>query len=228
MKKTWVACGVAGLVAIAGTALSMGSATALAPPAPRPPTPPGRTAPPAGTAPTTTTPTTAGGLTSSTTTNGVTITISGGHETDARDGGRPVVLVAAALGVPTEVFRTAFSGVTPSRTGGPTEAEAQANKAALLRVLAPYGITNERLDAVSNYYRYLGSAGQMWTTTLATATATVVNGRVTGITITNPGAGYSSTPTVTVTGAGSVTATATVTYTTDFATNGSISAITIR
>lgn len=222
MKKTWVACGVAGLVALVGTALSMGSAAALAPPAPRPP------APPAGTAPVTTNPTTAGGLTSSTTTNGVTVTISGGHETDARDGGRPVVLVAAALGVPTEVFRTAFSGVTPSRTGGPTEAEAQANKAALLRVLAPYGITNDRLDTVSNQYRYMGSAGQMWTNTLATATATVVNGRVTGITITNPGSGYSSTPTVTVTGAGSVTATATVTYTTNFATNGSISAITIR
>lgn len=156
------------------------------------------------------------------------MTISGGHDTDPRDDGRPVVLIAAALGVPTEVFRTAFSAVTPARGAEPSPAQVQANKAALLRVLAPYGITNVRLDLVSNQYRYNGSAGQMWPTTAATATATVVNGRVTGFTITNPGNGYSSAPTITVTGAGSVIATATVAYTTSFATNGSLSAITLR
>jgi hypothetical protein len=158
------------------------------------------------------------------------VVISGGFNTDPQDNGRPVVLIAAALGVPTEVFREAFSGVTPAGAdGGPSSALAQRNKAALLKVLAPYGITNERLDEVSNYYRYNGSKGQVWSRTLATATATVTDGIVTGVTITNPGAGYSSNPIITVMGpSGKVTATATLSYTTDFKTNGSISAITIN
>lgn len=239
MKKLGIAA-VGALVALAATTITISAAVgAPAPPSAKPGLPPARTGTPlapGGTATSTTAPTggatsASGSLSSSTTTDGVTITISGGHETDVRDGGRPVVLIAAALGVPTEVFRTAFSGVTPAGpgSGGPTETEAQANKAALLQVLAPYGITNEKLDQVSNYYRYMGSAGQLWKNTLATAKATVVNGRVTGITIVNPGAGYSSAPKITITGAtGTVTATATVRYTTDLATNGSISAITVR
>jgi hypothetical protein len=226
MKKLVATAALGTLVALAATTMTIG--TAVGAPA-KPGPPPARTGTPP--APGGTATSTAASLSSSTTTDGVTVTISGGHETDVRDGGRPVVLIAAALGVPTEVFRTAFSGVTPAGpgSGGPTEAEAQANKAALLRVLAPYGITNEKLDQVSNHYRYMGSAGQMWKNTLATAKATVVNGRVTGITIVNAGAGYSSAPKITITGVtGTVTATATVRYTTDFATNGSISAITIR
>src|SRR5215218_7061953 len=74
------------------------------------------------------------------------ITFSGGHETDPRDHGRPVVLVAAALGVTPDVFRTAFRGVTPARNGRPSPQQARSNKDALMRVLKPYGITNERLD----------------------------------------------------------------------------------
>jgi hypothetical protein len=159
------------------------------------------------------------------------VVISSGFDTDPQDHGRPVVLIAAALGVPTEVFREAFSGVTPADqgSGGPTSEEAQKNKAALMKVLAPYGITNERLDEVSNYYRYNGSKGETWKTTKATATAIVTNGVVTGVKITNAGSGYSSNPTVTVNGPkGKITATATVVYTKDFKTNGSISAITIK
>jgi hypothetical protein len=38
----------------------------------------------------------------------VPVTFSGGHETDPQDRGRPVVLVAGALGVKPEVFRKAF------------------------------------------------------------------------------------------------------------------------
>jgi hypothetical protein len=159
------------------------------------------------------------------------VVISGGFNTDPQDHGRPVILIAAALGVPTEVFREAFSGVTPADqgSGGPTSEEAQKNKAALLKVLAPYGITNERLDEVSNYYRYNGSKGETWKTTQATATAIVTNGVVTGVKITNAGSGYSSNPTITVNGPkGKITATATVVYTKDFKTNGSISSITIK
>jgi hypothetical protein len=160
----------------------------------------------------------------------VSVVISGGFDTDPQDKGRPVVLIAAALGVPTEVFRDAFRGVTPARSGSePSSEQAQRNKAALLKVLAPYGVTNDRLDAVSNYYRYNGSKGEIWSRVQASATATVTNGVVTGVTITNSGAGYTSSPTVTITGPqGKLTATAKLSYTKDFKTNGSISAITIN
>lgn len=151
--------------------------------------------------------------------------ISGGLETDPVDNSRPVVLIAAALGVPTEVFREAFSGVHPSTDGEPTGAEAQANKAALLEVLGPYGISNDQLDTVSNHYRYLASAGELWPHTDATAIATVVDGVVTGIEIVSAGSGYSSVPTITL--SNGQTATAELFYGTDFATNGSISAITV-
>lgn len=158
----------------------------------------------------------------------VTVTISGGYETDPRDKGRPVALIAAALGVPEDVFREAFSHVTPAGAGQePSPEQAQQNKAALMSVLGPYGVTNERLDEVSNYYRYNGSAGETWPRTQATARAVVENGVVTSVVITNPGSGYSSTPIVTITGMGTISAVATVSYTTYFATNGSITAITL-
>src|ERR1700712_1137682 len=77
----------------------------------------------------------------------VSVTIVGGLETVAGDNGRPIVLVAGLLGVAPAVFRTAFSGVTPADPAlGPTTAEAQRNKSALLSVLSPYGITNAELD----------------------------------------------------------------------------------
>ncbi|HEY1012511.1 MAG TPA: hypothetical protein VGE07_07365, partial [Herpetosiphonaceae bacterium] len=129
------------------------------------------------------------------------VTISGGYETDPRDRGRPVALIAAALGVPEEVFREAFSHVTPAGAGSePSEAQARQNKAALMSALAPYGVTNERLDEVSNYYRYNGSAGELWPHAPAAAEAIVADGKVTGIRITDPGAGYTSAPTVTIAG----------------------------
>jgi hypothetical protein len=167
--------------------------------------------------------------TSETVQGAYTVTISGGFDTDPQDHGRPIVLVAAALGVPTEVFREAFSGVTPAGLDrGPTAEEAQSNKAALLKVLAPYGITNDRLDEVSNYYRYNGNNGGIWKRTLATATPTFTNGVLTGVTITNPGSGYSSAPNVTIKGPDrTVTAKAVVTYTKDFNTNGSLTSITL-
>jgi len=157
-----------------------------------------------------------------------TVTISGGYELKSVDNGRPVVLIAAALGVPEEVFRTAFKGVTPSKDGTPTSEEAQKNKAALLKVLAPYGVTNDRLDEVSNYYRYMSSKGQVWPRTSATAQGIIKNGDLTGVKITNAGSGYTSVPTVVVQGPkGKITATVKVIYTEDFDTNGSISSITI-
>jgi hypothetical protein len=151
-----------------------------------------------------------------------TVTITGGFATKAVDNGRPVVLVAAALGVPEQVFRTAFSGVTPAAAGtGPVDAQVKLNKAALLKVLGAYGITNDQLDAASDYYRYNESAGQTWPRVAATAT---VSGDT--VTITNPGRGYTSAPTITL--PDGRTATATISYGKDLTTNGSITAITIN
>jgi hypothetical protein len=156
----------------------------------------------------------------------VTLRITGGHATDPRDGGRPVVLVAAALGVPTGVFRTAFSRVTPAAAGAePDPAQVQRNKAALLAVLAPYGVTNERLDAVSNHYRYQGSAGELWAHKAATARAVVRGGKVISVTLLGGGAGYSSTPKVTVPGVPGAAVQAAVGYTTDMSTNGAVTTL---
>src|SRR5262245_18572082 len=63
------------------------------------------------------------------------VTFTGGHEIGKNDFGRPVVLMAAALGVKPDEFRKAFSGVRPARGRGPTREEAQRNKEALMKVL---------------------------------------------------------------------------------------------
>ena len=120
----------------------------------------------------------------------VPVVFSGGHDTDPRDRGRPVVLVASALGVPPEVFREAFTHVHPAPAGSrPTPEEARQNKAALMSALAPCGVTNERLDTVSNNYRYVRSQGQLWPTHPATAYALVRHGVVTGYVVTEGGPG---------------------------------------
>ncbi len=152
----------------------------------------------------------------------VDVTFDGSYETDKKDGGRPVVLIAAALEVKPEVFRKAFSGVTPSKNGPPTGEEARKNKAALMKVLQPLGVTNERLDEVSNYYRYRPHRGELWTHSPAKAHAIVENGKIKKLVITDPGSGYSSTPTVTVTGFEKVEFTASVHFDKDLKKNGSI------
>ena len=81
----------------------------------------------------------------------IQLVITGGHETDPRDRGRPVILIGNALGVTPEVFREAFSHVKPAPGGEqPDPAQVQRNKAALLKALGPYRVTNELLDRVSN------------------------------------------------------------------------------
>lgn len=128
----------------------------------------------------------------------VNVTFSGGHEIGKDDFGRPVVLIAAALGVNPDVFRKAFSGVRPARGRGPTREEVRRNKAALMRVLAPYHVTNERLDEVSNYYRFRPEKGELWPTSVAEAHAIVEAGELKRVVITMPGSGYSSPPQVSV------------------------------
>jgi len=157
------------------------------------------------------------------------VIIIGGHDTDPQDNGRPVALIASMLGVSPEVFREAFSNVNPAGagTGGPSEQQAQANKAALMNVLEPYGVTNDWLDEVSNYYRYNQSAGEVWTQTPAIVEAILTDGVVTGFEIIDAGSGYTSAPMITILNS-EITATATLAFTTDFGTNGSIASININ
>jgi hypothetical protein len=111
-----------------------------------------------------------------------------------------VVLIAAALNVKPEVFREAFSGVTPAKGRGPSGDEARKNKAALMKVLSPHDVTNERLDEVSNYYRYQPQQNELWPTTAAKAHAIVEDGKIKRIVVTKPGSGYCSPPQVKVEG----------------------------
>jgi hypothetical protein len=155
----------------------------------------------------------------------IPVSFSGGHETDPKDRGRPVLLIAAALNVKPEVFRKAFSGVTPARGRGPTGEEARRNKEALMKVLGPYKVTNDRLDEVSNYYRYRPQEGELWPTKPAKAYAVVEDGKIKKIVITEPGSGYSSPPKVVVKSFEKVRLEAKVNFTTDLRKNGGIESI---
>jgi hypothetical protein len=158
----------------------------------------------------------------------VPIVLTGGYDTDPRDRGRPVILIAAALGVAPEVFRQAFSSVHPAHgNGGPTDQQARANKQVLMATLGPYGVTDDRLNEVSNYYRYRRESGELWRHTPAAGYATLSNGTVTSITITNPGSGYSSPPMVAIPGATGGDFNAILTFGKDMSKNGSIYTITV-
>lgn len=156
-----------------------------------------------------------------------TVTIRGGYETDARDRGRPVALIAAALGVEPQVFRDAFSGVTPARGGDPTPAHARANKQVLMDALGPHGVTNDRLDEVSNYYRYQPQDGGLWQHTPAQASAVIEDGKVVAVEITNAGSGYTTPPQITIAGHGNVQIEATIEFSTDLKTNGRVTSLSI-
>ncbi|MEA3212580.1 MAG: hypothetical protein QOE70_5637 [Chthoniobacter sp.] len=158
----------------------------------------------------------------------VPVVFSGGHETEGVDRGRPVILIAAALGVKPEVFREAFSHVHPAGpgSGGPTDAEARQNKKALMDALGKYGITNDRLDTVSNYYRYPPGRGGLWTHKEATADALIKGSAIVGYEVTNGGSGYSSAPTVSVPGHPEATAQVELTFGKNLETNGAVAALT--
>jgi hypothetical protein len=155
----------------------------------------------------------------------VPLSFSGGHDLGPKDYGRPVALIAAGLGVEPDVFRKAFSGVTPSRNGPPSGELARRNKAALMKVLGPHGVTNERLDEVSNYYRFQPQRGRIWPTTPAEAQAIVEGGKIKQIVVTSPGSGYCSPPTATVPGLEGVTLNVTLRFDKDLRKNGAIGSI---
>ncbi len=157
------------------------------------------------------------------------VSLSGGHSTDQRDHGRPVVLVAGGLGVKPEVFREAFSHVTPAPGGRePDPRQVQENKQALLSRLGQFGVTNELLDRVSNYYRYRPQQGELWPTKEAKIEATVVNGKLMGFKVVDGGSGYSSAPTISVAGHPEVQVEVVLTYGKDLKKNGSISEVKLK
>lgn len=150
---------------------------------------------------------------------------SGGHEIGKNDFGRPVSLIAAALGVKEDEFRKAFSGVTPAKGRPPTGDEARRNKEALMKVLGPLGVTNDRLDAVSNYYRYQPQKGELWPTSSAKGYAVLEGGKVKKVVVTDAGSGYSSPPRVTIKGADGVSLKATLHFSKEFQRNGAIGSV---
>jgi hypothetical protein len=159
----------------------------------------------------------------------IPVVFSGGFETNPADRGRPVNLIAGALGVAPEVFRGAFSRVRPAPAGTePAGERVRENKQVLLAALGPHGITNERLDTVTDYYRYNRSRGEMWPTEPATAFAFVQNGAMAPFEITNGGSGYNSPPTVTVPGVDGAAAEVQLSFGAEFDGNGSVTAIALR
>lgn len=156
------------------------------------------------------------------------VLFEGGHITDPRDGGRPVALIAAALNVDSDVFRGAFSGVTPARGGRPTPFQARANKKVLLDALAKYGVTNERLDEVSDFYRYQPQSGRLWQHRQAKAVAVIENDKVTSIKLIDAGAGYLTAPRAIVVGFPALTIDTQIELGTDLSLNGQISSLTIK
>lgn len=159
----------------------------------------------------------------------VSAQISGGHDTNPIDHGRPVILVASALGVPEAVFRDAFSRVRPAPGGeSPDPAQVDRNKQALLSTLGRYGVENDRLDEVSNYYRYQPESGELWQHRDAKVWVKMVTGKAPEVTVEDAGAGYSSVPTIFVPGHPELSISAKLRFTKNLATNGSLESVTVR
>jgi hypothetical protein len=156
----------------------------------------------------------------------VELVIRGGHDTDPRDHGRPVALVAGGLGVSPDVFRNAFSRVRPAPGGTePDPRQVRENKSVLLAALGPLGITNDELDRVSNYYRYNPGRGRLWPARPAAGYAVIKAGAVTSVVITEPGSGYNSPPAISVPGHTEVVFNARLNFGPDLENNGSVASV---
>lgn len=154
--------------------------------------------------------------------NKSSVKIEWGYTTKAIDKGRPVILIGSALGVWEEVFREAFSKVTPR----PNSTQVHINKRILLDALWPYGITNDRLDEVSNYYRYQPQRWGLWKHSKAKVKAVISDDTVTDFEIIRAGNGYTVPPTITVPGY-NVKTEVIIQFSQDFKTNGSIKEVKI-
>ncbi len=86
-------------------------------------------------------------------------------------------------------------------------------------------MTNERLDEVSNYYRFRPDSDEIWPTRPARAYAVVEQGQLIRIVVTDPGSGYCSEPQVTVAGLPKAAFKVTLALGQDLPKNGGIASI---
>ncbi len=157
----------------------------------------------------------------------IQLKFSGGDETDPRDRGRPVALVAGGLGVAPQVFRDAFRQVKPAPAGQePEPAQVRQNKAALMAALSKYKVTNDELDRVSNFYRYPPGGKKSWPMKSAAGYAVVVDGTIKSVVITEHGFGYNAAPAVSVPGHPALALEAKLDFNRDLKKNGSVSSVT--
>ena len=139
-----------------------------------------------------------------------------------------MALVAAALNVPASVFREAFSRVRPAPAGeAPDPHQVTFNKQALLSSLSKFGVTNDRLDQVSNFYRYRPGQGSIWRSQAARILVTISGNKVTNINVVDAGAGYSSVPTLSVPGYPAIKLKCRLAMGTDLRTNGSLMGVSL-
>ena len=139
-----------------------------------------------------------------------------------------MVLIAAALKVPTEVFRKAFSGVTPAAGGQEPEAgQVHRNKETLLCVPAPTASPTTNLTRSPTITDTAAAKERCGEMSPAAATAIIHDGVVTGFTITNAGSANSSPPGISIAGMDDPNAKVKLHFGTDFRTNGSIQEITL-
>jgi hypothetical protein len=92
-------------------------------------------------------------------------------------------------------------------------------------VLGPLGVTNERLDEVSDYYRFRPQMGELWKSTPAKGYAVVEDGKVKRVVLTEAGSGYSSPPKVTIEGMENVPLKANLHFDKDLKKNGAVKSV---
>ena len=97
-----------------------------------------------------------------------------------------------------------------------------------MAALGPYGVTNDRLDTVSNYYRYVRSRGESWPIEGAEAYALVEVGAIVGFEVVRGGSGYTTPPSVSVPGFDGVDARASLVFGREFETNGAVGSIALQ
>ena len=92
-------------------------------------------------------------------------------------------------------------------------------------MLGPHGVTNERLDEVSDYYRFRPQEDELWPVKAAKAEAIVEDGQIKRIVITEPGHGYSTPPRAMVKGFAAAKLRVDLAFSKAFKKNGAVKAI---
>lgn len=110
----------------------------------------------------------------------------------------------------------------------PSDDEARKNKETLIKVLGPHKVTNERLDEVSNYYRFKPQDGELWKHADAKAHVVVEDGKIVKVVVDDAGSGYTTPPKVTVKGFETAAFNLTLLFDKDLKKNGSIKSIEIK